>query len=83
MVKFFRDVLNGPLYIIIVLISIILIMAIIGFLMEKKQKQDEVEKSTVRVGKKINENSQEIPSEGHEVAPQNVEVQQNINNEIN
>ena len=35
--KFYRDVLNGPLYIIVVVISVILIMAIIGFIMERKQ----------------------------------------------
>lgn len=39
MIKFFRDVLNGPLYIIVVLLSIILIMAIIGFMLERKQRE--------------------------------------------
>lgn len=46
MVEFFRDVLDGPLYIIVVVFSIIFIMAIIGFLMEKKklekQQQDKI-----------------------------------------
>ena len=38
MIKFFRDVLDGPLYIVLVIIAIILIMAIIGFILERKQK---------------------------------------------
>ncbi len=43
MVEFFRDVLNGPLYIIVVILSIIFIMAIIGFIMERKQKEKETQ----------------------------------------
>ena len=35
--EFYRDVLNGPLYYIAVVVSVILIMAIIGFLMERKK----------------------------------------------
>ena len=46
MIKFFRDVLNGPLYIIVVLLSIILIMAIIGFMLERKQREKYI-KSTL------------------------------------
>ena len=38
MIKFFRDFLSGPVYVVVLLISIVLIMAIIGYLMEKKQK---------------------------------------------
>jgi len=41
MIEFFRDVLNGPLYIIVTIISIILIMAIIGFIMERKKLEKE------------------------------------------
>lgn len=41
MVKFFRDVLDGPLYIVITVLSIIFIMAIIGFLMERKKLEKE------------------------------------------
>ena len=44
--KFYRDVLDGPLYIVVVLISIVLIMAIIGFILERKklakEKQDKI-----------------------------------------
>ena len=45
---FFRDILNGPLYIVTTIISVILIMAIIGYLMEKK-KIDRDLKSKVAV----------------------------------
>ena len=53
MVKFFRDVLSGPLYVVIVIVSIILIMAIIGYLMDKKQKADIENGKVVHVGKKV------------------------------
>lgn len=41
--KFFRDVLDGPLYIIVAIVAIILIMAIIGFIMEKKKLAKEAQ----------------------------------------
>lgn len=41
MIEFFRDILDGPLYIIITIISIIFIMAIIGFLMERRKLEKE------------------------------------------
>lgn len=41
MIEFFRDILDGPLYIGITIISIIFIMAIIGFLMERKKLEKE------------------------------------------
>lgn len=41
MIEFFRDVLNGPLYIVVSIIAIILIMAIIGFIMERKKLEKE------------------------------------------
>ena len=39
MIEFFRDVLSGPLYYVVALLAIIFIMAIIGFMMERKQKE--------------------------------------------
>lgn len=48
MVHFFRDILVGPLYIGITILSIIFIMAIIGFLMERKKLEKE-EKQKVAV----------------------------------
>lgn len=41
MIKFFRDILDGPLYIIMTILSVIFIMAIIGFLMERKKLEKE------------------------------------------
>lgn len=46
MIEFFRDVLDGPLYFIVVILSIIFIMAIIGFIMERK-KFEQYEKNKV------------------------------------
>jgi len=48
MIEFFRDVLDGPLYIVITILSIIFIMAIIGFLMERKKLEKEA-KSKIAV----------------------------------
>lgn len=48
MIEFFRDVLDGPLYIITTILSIIFIMAIIGFLMERKKLEKE-EKEKIAV----------------------------------
>lgn len=48
MIEFFRDVLDGPLYIIILILSVIFIMAIIGFLMERK-KLEKIEKDKLAV----------------------------------
>ncbi len=71
MIKFIRDFFSGPIYVVVVIISIILIMAIIGRLMEKKQKQEEAEGKIAHVGRKIknvepisqiNNNVNEIPS---------------------
>lgn len=47
--KFFRDVLDGPLYIIVVVVAVILIMAIIGFIMEKKKLAKEAQEKIATV----------------------------------
>lgn len=70
MVKFFRNVLNGPLYIVVVILSIIFIMAIIGFIMERKQKQKEARNQVAFVSRNvqpINNNSEEIPQNKGEI----------------
>lgn len=54
MIEFFRDVLNGPLYIVIVILSIIFIMAIIGFIIERKQLEKEKKASIAIVGNTVN-----------------------------
>lgn len=41
MIHFFRDILDGPVYIIVVIVSIIAIMGIIGFIMERFKNKDE------------------------------------------
>ncbi len=64
MVKFFRDVLSGPLYIVVVILSVIFIMAIIGFIMERNQKQKEAKGKVAFVSRNmqpINNSSEEIP----------------------
>ena len=43
MIKFFRNTLSGPLYVIVAVLSIIFIMAIIGFIMERKKQEQEEE----------------------------------------
>ena len=61
MIKFFRDFLSGPLYVVIV--ALVLIMAIIGRLMEKKQKKEEAEGKIAHVGRKVKTvNNNEIPN---------------------
>ena len=48
MIHFFRDILDGPLYLIVAVVCIILIMAIIGFIMERKKlEKEEKEKKVV------------------------------------
>ena len=43
-ISFFRDILSGPLYIVVVVISVIGIMACSGYLAEATLKQKELEK---------------------------------------
>lgn len=58
MIQFFRDVLDGPLYIVIVILCVIFLMAIFGFIMERKKFERE-EKSKIAVIS----NPSTIPSE--------------------
>lgn len=50
MIHFFRDILDGPLYIALVVVCIILIMAIIGFIMDRKKLEKEENEKRVVVG---------------------------------
>ena len=50
MIHFFRDILDGPLYIALVVICIILIMSIIGFIMDRKKLEKEENEKRVVVG---------------------------------
>lgn len=56
MIEFFRDVLSGPVYIVVAILAVIFIMAIIGFLMERKKLEKE-EKERIA----IISNSNEVP----------------------
>ena len=49
MISFFRDFLDGPIYIVAVIICVILIMAIIGFIMERKKFEKEEQEKRVTV----------------------------------
>ena len=66
MIEFFRDKLDGPIYIIIALISLFLIMAIIGFIMEK-QKMERDEKDKIAHVKEIITPINPIIAESNEV----------------
>ena len=56
--EFFRDTLDGPLYIVVVVLSVIFIMAIIGFIMERKNQEKEEKGRIAYV-----ENSVDLPIE--------------------
>lgn len=47
--EFFRDVLDGPVYIALVIVCLILIMAIIGFIMERKKLEKEANSKIIHV----------------------------------
>lgn len=49
MIEFFRDFLDGPIYFVVAVISIVLIMAIIGYLMEKKKLEQEEKNKRVTI----------------------------------
>ena len=51
--KFYRDILDGPIYIVAVVISIILIMAIIGFIMERKSLAKAEASKVAHVGEDV------------------------------
>lgn len=50
MIHFFRDILDGPLYIALVVVCIVLIMSIIGFIMDRKKLEKEENEKRVVVG---------------------------------
>ncbi len=53
MISFFRDFLDGPIYLILVVVCIILIMAIIGFIMERKKFEKEERNRIAVVGGEV------------------------------
>lgn len=67
MIEFFRDILSGPLYYVIVVFAIIFIMAIIGFIMERKQKEKEEKDKVVFVAREpVQTENKEIPQASNE-----------------
>ena len=81
MIEFYRDVLSGPLYIVVALLSLIFIMAIIGFMMERKKLENE-EKGRIAY---VNNSIDSMPTaDGVAVAQAPVATVDNntINNEI-
>ncbi len=61
MIHFFRDILSGPLYIIISILALFFIMAIIGFLMERKKLEEEKNAHVAVISNKIPEQKKEQP----------------------
>lgn len=53
MIHFFRDILSGPLYIITSILSVIFIMAIIGFMMERKKLEEEKKAQVAIIDNKV------------------------------
>lgn len=43
-IHFFRDILDGPLYVIVVIISILLLCVCIGYLIDVRQKRQHIHK---------------------------------------
>ncbi len=43
-IHFFRDILDGPLYVIVVIISILLLCVCIGYLIDVRQKKQHIYK---------------------------------------
>ena len=44
-IHFFRDILDGPLYVIVVIISILLLCVCIGYLIDVRQKRQHIIKN--------------------------------------
>ena len=78
MIEFFRDVLDGPLYIVTTILSIIFIMAIIGFLMERKKLEKEEKMRVAVVGTSI----PDIPKEVTPIVPVSIEEKNEIDTSL-
>ena len=86
MVEFFRDRLDGVLYVIVALFALFLIMAIIGFIMERLKLEKEANEKVAHVGRgtvtPIQPVSIEISNEqvleANNTTVQNIEVNENL-----
>lgn len=72
MVEFFRDVLSGPLYIVTSILSIIFIMAIIGFMMERKKLEKEQNEQIAHI------NRQQVPQNNIDTNPTMEELTETV-----
>lgn len=63
-VSFFQNTLDGPLYYVVAVISFIFIIAIIGFLMEDKQKSKELKEKVAVIP---TENIEEVKVDSTEI----------------
>ena len=78
MIEFYRDVLSGPLYIVVALLSLIFIMAIIGFMMERI-KLEKDEKGRIAY---VNNSIDAAPTPTPESTPVAAVDMNTVNNEI-
>ena len=69
MIEFFRDILDGPIYIIVAILSLIFIMAIIGFMMERNKLAKEEKARITYVNNKI-----DVPEKTVETKTEQVKV---------
>lgn len=74
MIWFFRDFLDGPLYLVVAFFCLIFIMAILGFMMERKQLEKEEKNKMVVL------NNQNI-IQTYDVGSYEESIRQNISNE--
>lgn len=71
--EFFRDVLDGPIYIALVIVCVILIMAIIGFIMERKKLEKEANSKIIHV-----ENMLESPVDPVSIVDEGVQKEDEV-----
>ena len=81
MIKFFRNTLSGPLYIVVALLSLIFIMAIIGFIMERKKQEKEEKGRIAYVNNSVPEPLESVEVKAEET-PIPVVEQSNLDNNV-
>lgn len=74
MINFFRDVLDGPLYIATTILSVIFIMAIIGFLMERRKLEKETKEKIAIVNTPV----MNTPKELDPITPVSIETEREV-----
>lgn len=79
MVWFFRDFLDGPLYLVVAFFCLIFIMAILGFMMERKQLEKEEKNRMVILNNENIKPDIDIPEEVPQAVPQSNVIEQELN----